>query len=114
MKYLLSMLLVLSSLAAPSLAMASTNVAAICGPDAPIEWTRDGGYCAQIAAPNSLAPTKGGDPVEDAPSYNIGMLAIGERLDVAVIDPCNPPCSTIIGMSSATDFLTDRIRLAAC
>jgi hypothetical protein len=92
MKIVLSSLMalgmVLAPVAAPTVSLASSEVAIACPADAPEAWKRPGGYCEQIQNLNSIAPYGTGEGCKVV-SMGIAPQMIEGRVQVAtLIDPC--------------------------
>ncbi len=115
MKILLSVLLAVSTFAAPSVSVAGINLAAVaCGPDAPAAWLRPGGYCDQIGSNGSLVPPDAGDGEGDMIICKTVMFEgplPGVRVDVAGVD-CWDPCIGYRNVLWENPVLSDRVRIA--
>lgn len=114
MKLLLSVVFAVTTFAMPSISVGSTSLAAVsCGPDAPEEWLRPGGYCDQIGSNNSLVPPDTGDGVIDTCVAWLEGPILGDRIHVALpYIPCGPCYDS--GEVNWTDgsVLADRLRVA--
>ncbi len=112
MKLLVSVLLAVTSFSVPSISLGAINLAAVsCGPDAPAEWLRPGGYCDQIGSNNSLVPPDAGDGDMDVCSAAYEGIFTGDRILVALpYIPCIDTCITY-GLTDKVMF-TDRLRVA--
>lgn len=74
----------LSTVATPTLLVATPAAAATCGENVPAEWKRPGGYCDQLEGKDSLTEPVEGDPCSIGFLYELLLdIPVGEKILVA-------------------------------